>query len=261
MKKPTFFLVLAAISFLLLSCSNDDFIRGFSRPGYSSTDTAAWYGITSVNLKVKAIQYVTQDSVLKDANFTANTFTETLNSNGDSVLLSKIHLPDGRYVRQVQLILETGSSVALNNGSNKSLSLPSNSDSIVTIAINQVIPSQGTYSVLLNNNIITSIYKNTSGNYILYPFLQGYGVNTTSSVFGYILPRTLATKVFVVNGTDTISTVSNVANNNYFQLSSLSAGKYTLQFMPVDSAKVTYSTVIHIKYGYDIDMGHVIVIK
>ena len=75
------------------------------------------------------------------------------------------------------------------------------------------------------------------------------------------MPLRLATKVFVVIDNDTITTVSDVNRFNLFKLDGFTTGTYTLQFMPVDSARVTFTKTVEIKKNKDVFLGKVKVIN
>jgi hypothetical protein len=263
--RKLFYLFVLSVAMAFASCSsNSDEVAGTSGPRDVSlllTDAPAWYRFQAVNLDVKGIKYITKDSVWQDASFTPGLFNVKLLSNGDSALLSKIHLPNGDAIRQIQFILGSNSNVVLADGTVKPLAIASKQDTVLKIRIDEKIPAKGSYSIMLDFNIARSIFRDYKGNYVLLPMIRAFVVETTSQIQGFVLPQNIATKVFVVNGTDTVSTVSDVKRGNFFKLAGFAAGKYTVQFMPVDSARVTHSVAVTVKYGFNVNMGPVRVIK
>ena len=113
---------------------------------------------------------------------------------------------------------------------------------------------------MLDFDIAHSIMLRKDGNFYLKPVMRCFVRETTASIGGFVLPAKLATKVFVVIGTDTIATVSDVKKSNRFKLDGFTAGTYTVQFMPLDSANVTFTRNVEIKKYKDVFLGRVKVI-
>jgi len=90
----------------------------------------------------------------------------------------------------------------------------------------------------------------TRTGYILNPVLRGYIESQTASIWGYITPDTLRCKVeydvFIISNGDTISTASDVNHMNFFRLSGLPAGTYTVQIIPINSTKSPFTLEITI---------------
>jgi hypothetical protein len=236
------------------SCS-DELGHGYSRHSFSSEDSVALLGVSAMNVTVDSIKYVISDSSWVDKSYTGKVYNLMMLSNNDTSVLSKISLPNGKYVKYVKLTLGTTKNLILSDGTSKTFTLSSQKDSLLFV-VNQSIPSSGSYSIMLYNSVLSYLYLSSSGGYRLTSSIPAYIVNATSSIKGYILPSTLVTKIFIVQGTDTISTKSDKSNNNYFKLSGLKSGSYKVQFYPIDSAKVTYSTTVKVRYGVDISFGY-----
>lgn len=269
MKKLSYFVLLTTIT-LFASCtnsSNDSSSATSRNVSVYLTDApippnaTPWQHYTAVNLDVKGIQYIGKDSVWKAANFTEAVFNIKLLANGDSSLLSKIQIPNGDCIRQIRFILGKNNDVILANGITKPLIIPSRSDSSLVVCVHETIPSTGNYSIMLDFDIPHSVVMDVKGSYYLIPVMRGFVVDATSSIQGYVLPLKLATKVFVVYGSDTIATASDSTRCNYFKLSGFVPGTYTVQFMPFDSARVTYTSVVNVQLGHNTNMGLVKVIR
>ena len=257
-----------AILFSVASCTNSSVTDSASTnrnlsvyltdaPMPGGPNMPFWLKFTAVNLDVKGIQYIGKDSIWKDASFTEAIFNVKMMANGDSALLSKISIPSGDPVRRIRFILGKNNSVVLNNNTEKALLIPFKSDSSIVVRVNENVPS-GDYGIMLDFDLASSIVRDFQGDYILIPKLRGFIMECTSTIDGFVLPRKLLTKVFVVNGTDTIMTVSDTLRANYFKLSGFDKGQYTVNFMPLDSGYVTLQKTVTVMGNHDnVPLGNV----
>ena len=252
MKKTILFGMIAAAA--LFSCnSNNDVNSSGKKASEVSiflTDAPSdwahqspWKRYAAVNLDVAGVKYFAKDSlgkdsVWKDANFTEDIFNVSLLSNGDSILLSKLSVQAGETVHKIKFILGKNSTVALSDNTVKNLLIPEKSDSSIIIKIPQNLPADK-YTVMLDFDIAHSIIMGRDGNFYLIPVMRGFIMEKTAAITGLVLPQKLATKVFIVDNNDTIATVSDVKRGNMFKLSGIEKGSYKVQFMPLDSARVT----------------------
>lgn len=210
-----------------------------------------WRRYISVNLDIVGIQYFAKDSLGKDSVWVTPDFQETTVkvsslANGDSILLTKINIPVGQIVHKIKFLLGKNSSVLLSDSTEKQLIISSRSDSSLVIHVGEN-PPKCKYSIMLDFDIVHSIIMGPNGNFYLVPVMRGFIMEQCANIIGNILPKDLATKVFVVNGSDTIATVSDVLHNNRFKLSGFHSGTYLVQFMPLDSTSVTKSRNVTLK--------------
>ncbi|MHB9056729.1 MAG: DUF4382 domain-containing protein [Paludibacteraceae bacterium] len=170
--------------------------------------------------------------------FVPQTITVSMLSNGDSILLSHLAIPANAVIAKVKFKLGKNSSVVLadSNKTVKPLLIPDKSDSTLVIHLNQR-PPKGKYNVMFDFDIARSIFVNKAGNCILRPTMRGFVMECTGAVGGFIIPKNIKTKVFIISGTDTISTVSDVMRGNMFKIIGLNEGTYTVNFMPLDTIK------------------------
>jgi hypothetical protein len=267
MKKPVLLTLLAVVA-ILMSCTNNAsdvsstsrdvsvFLTDAPQPNRPDMPCLRYL---SVNLDVKAIQYIGKDSIWKDATFTEAVYNIKMLANGDSALLSKINIPAGEVVRHIRFVLGKNNTVVLADKSVKQLNILAKSDSSIVVKAREVVPA-GNYSIMLDFDIARSIIRDRNGNYILIPKMRGFIMQCTGSIEGFVLPNKLLTKVFVVNGTDTISTLSDTIRHNYFKMSGFVDGTYTVQFMPIDSGRVTLTKSVTLK-GREAMIGQIKVIK
>ena len=276
MKKVIF--ALLAFAALLSACTSSDNApaSGTRNVALFLTDAPAdaghfwknhnpWKRFTAVNLDIASIQYVSVDTVSKDSviwkdvPFAPQTYTVSLLSNGDSLFLSEFNIPENQLVRKIKFKLGKNSTVVLSDNTVKPLLISDKSDSTLIVHVRNNVP-KGTYSIMLDFDIAHSIVLRKDGNFYLKPVMRCFVRETTASIGGFVLPAKLATKVFVVIGTDTITTVSDVKKFNRFKLDGFTAGTYTVQFMPLDSANVTFTRNVEIRKYKDVFLGRVKVI-
>ena len=224
-----------------------------------------WKRFAAVNLDIAGIQYMSVDTlsndsvIWKDVPFAQQIYTVSLLSNGDSLFLSEFNIPENQLVRKIKFKLGKNSTVVLSDSTTKPLLISDKSDSTLIVHVRNNVP-KGTYSIMLDFDIAHSIILRKDGNFYLKPVMRCFVRETTASIRGFVLPTKLATKVFVVIGTDTIATVSDVRRFNRFMLDGFTAGTYTVQFMPLDSAQVTFTKSVEIKKNKDVFLGRVKVI-
>jgi|GEM_PF-650939 len=185
----------------------------------------------------------------RDMNFTEKIIPVSMLSNGDSVLLANLTIPENTLIAKVRFKLGKNSSVVLADSAKtiKPLIISDRSDSALIVHLFNR-PPKGKYNVMLDFDIARSIFVDRKGNCYLKPTMRGYVMESTGEVIGTILPKLIKTKVFVVTNNDTIATVSNVKHNNLFKLKGLEDGTYDVQFMPLDTiGHVTVSKSVTIK--------------
>lgn len=199
----------------------------------------------------------------QDIDFTEQTITVSMLSNGDSILLSNVTLPSNTMVGKIKLKLGQNSSVVLADSAQtvKPLLISDKSDSTMVIHLFQN-PSKGKYNLMFDFDIARSIVVKKNGDCYLRPVMRGFIMEKTAQIYGTILPSNIRTKVFVVISNDTIATVSNVNHNNKFKLSGLENGTYDVQFMPLDTiGSVTVTKSVEITKHKSISLGSVNVIN
>ncbi len=271
MKRILYLAIFFAV--LLTSCTNNDSSASLANsPQVASvflTDApnchpnpllqGRWQRYISVNLDIVGIQYYAKDSLSKDSVWKAPNFKETtINvsalSNGDSTLLTMINIPAGEKVHKIKFLLGKNSTVMLSDSTEKKLNIRERSDSSIVVKVMEN-PSALKFSIMLDFDIAHSIIMGPQGNFYLAPVMRGFIMQECAHIVGYVSPLKVATKVFVVNNLDTISTVSDTLRNNRFKLSGLHNGQYLLQFMPLTGTKVTVTKTVSVNGGRIINLG------
>ena len=79
-----------------------------------------------------------------------------------------------------------------------------------------------------------SIVKTGNGKYSLKPVIRTSLEAIGGSIKGFVLPNSVSTAVYAVQGTDTIT--GTYTNSGAFMLKGLNAGTYSLAFVPADAS-------------------------
>jgi hypothetical protein len=89
------------------------------------------------------------------------------------------------------------------------------------------------YKLLLDFDAARSIVRTGNGKYILKPVIRATMQAQGGSVKGYVLPDTVNTSVFAIQGTDTVA--GTMTTSGSYMIKGLNAGTYSLAFAPSDT--------------------------
>ena len=151
--------------------------------------------------------------------------------NDKDTLLSDAELDAGR-IEQIRLILGPDNYVRV-DGAKVPLQTPSAQQSGLKLNIHQDINAGITYKLLLDFDAARSIVKTGNGKYSLKPVIRTTLEAAGGSLRGFVLPDSIATAVFALQGTDTIA--GTYTSNGSYVLKSLDAGTYSLAFVSSDT--------------------------
>lgn len=177
-----------------------------------STDTASgWQSLTNVNKGAY--------DVLKLA-------------NDHDTLLANADLNSGR-IEQIRLILGPDNYVKIGDQTYP-LETPSAQQSGLKLNIHQDVTAGVLYKLLLDFDAARSIVKTGNGKYILKPVIRTTLQSMGGSIKGFVLPDSVSTSVFAIQGTDTVAGTATVSGA-YF-IKGLEPGTYSLSFAPGDTS-------------------------
>jgi len=163
-------------------------------------------------------------------------------TNGKDTLLADAMIPAGT-ISQIRLILGDNNYVITGAGDKIALKTPSAQQSGLKVQIHEAVSGWVLYRLTLDFDVARSIVKaGNSGQYILKPVLRIMSFAPSGgNIRGVVVPDSVLTAVFAIQGTDTIaSTFTNTMNGNYF-IKDVAAGTYSLSFVPSDT---TYKTAM-----------------
>ena len=153
-------------------------------------------------------------------------------ANGKDTLLADAEINSGK-ISQIRLVLGTNNYVKI-GGQRFDLQTPSSQQSGLKLKINQEVTEGITYKLLMDFDASRSIVKTGSGKFNLKPVIRTSLEAMGGSMKGYVLPNSIATAVYAIQGTDTITGTYTV--NGAYLLKGLAAGSYTLGFAPTDAS-------------------------
>jgi hypothetical protein len=181
------------------------------RINYSSDTASGWQSLANVN---------------------TGTYDILRLVNGRDTLLGQAELTPGR-VQQIRLVLGPNNSVKVNNQSFP-LETPSAQQSGLKLNIHQDVAGGQVYKLLMDFDAGRSIVKTGNNRYILKPVIRTTLEAIGGGLKGYVTPASFPTYVYAIQGTDTIA--GTVTNNGAYMLRALTAGNYTLSFVPSDAS-------------------------
>ncbi|GAA4326900.1 DUF4382 domain-containing protein [Flaviaesturariibacter amylovorans] len=152
-------------------------------------------------------------------------------ANGRDTLLGETALRSGR-IQQIRLLLGDNNYVVV-DGQRHALETPSAQQSGLKLNINQEINDGIAYKLLMDFDAGRSIHRTGNGRYMLKPVIRATLQSTGGSLRGLVLPDTLQTKVYAIQGVDTVA--GTVTTAGAWQIRGLSAGAYSIAFVPTNT--------------------------
>jgi hypothetical protein len=137
------------------------------------------------------------------------------------------------------------------NGQKIPLETPSAQQSGLKLNIHQTITSGILYTITLDFDAAKSIVTTGNNKYILKPVIRTVFNAVGGSIKGFVLPSSVLTAVYALQGPDTIASTFTGSNGGYL-VKGLAAGSYSLSFVPSDT---TYTT--QTKTGIAVTTGNV----
>jgi hypothetical protein len=171
--------------------------------------------------------------------------------NGKDTLLIDANIPTGR-LHQIRLVLGTSNSIVV-NGVTIPLQTPSAEQSGLKLNVQQDVTGDILYTMTLDFDAARSIVQTGSNQYILKPVIRTLLNAVGGSIKGAVLPQTVRTSVFAIQGNDTLTTFTDSVGR--YLIRGVPAGTYTMQYWPIDS---NYNS--QVKTGVAVTTGNVTVV-
>ncbi|KAA9038591.1 DUF4382 domain-containing protein [Ginsengibacter hankyongi] len=166
-------------------------------------------------------------------------------TNGKDTILADAEIPAGK-ISQIRLLLGDNNYIITNSGDKISLTTPSAQQSGLKVQINQDVTGGQLYRLILDFDAGKSIVKaGNSGKYILKPVIRVISfVPSGGNLKGVVLPDSVRTAIYAINGMDTVaSTYTDTLNGNFF-FNDIPSGSYSLSYLPEDTSfKATQQNV------------------
>lgn len=233
-----------ALLALMAACSTEN--ENKATVSFALTDAPSQKGYLALNVTVEGIEYSVDSGefvTLPMQSVTVNLMDFT---NGTDTLLGNVELEAGERITQVRLMLGEDNTLILADSSIVNIKTPSAQQSGLKINIQSAAEVSSGYKVLIDFDAEKSVVAKGNGTYSLKPVIRGYITANTSKVFGNIIPANVPYLVRAIKGTDTILTISDTLQHNYFMLHGLVTGTYSLEFVDADNAIAkTLSQEVH----------------
>ena len=171
--------------------------------------------------------------------------------NDKDTLLVNADIPSGK-LHQIRLVLGSNNSIVL-NGVTIPLETPSAQQSGLKLNVQQNVNGGVLYTMLLDFDAARSIVQTGNGKYILKPVIRTVLNAVGGSIKGAVTPKTVLTAVYAINGTDTMTTFTDL--NGAYLIKGVPAATYNMKFWPTDTA---YKS--QVKTGIIVTTGNVTIV-
>jgi len=242
-------------SLALLSCSkNENSSSGKAKLQVYLTDAPASYDQVVIDVKDVQINLTTDSTGGWQSLSTVKAGSYDLLRLVDDkdTLLANSDIATGT-LQQMRLVLGPNNYVVV-NGQTIPLETPSAQQSGLKLNIHQDITSGILYTITLDFDAGKSIVTTGNGKYILKPVIRTVFNAVGGSIKGFVLPDSVTTGVYALQGPDTIASTFTGSNGGYL-IKGLAAGSYTLNFVPGDTTFTTQT-----KTGIAVTTGNVTVV-
>lgn len=226
-------MAILAVTLIVIACSKNDAASGKARFQVALTDDPGDYDVVNIDVKDIRINYSANNDEgwvslqgVKPGNYDVLRLV-----NGKDTLLADAQINAGR-IQQIRLVLGENNYVTV-DGKTHMLQTPSAQQSGLKLNIHQDVTEGLTYKLLMDFDASRSIVKAGNGKYILKPVIRTSLEAIGGSIKGYVLPNTVSTAVYAVQGADTIT--GTFTNSGAYVLKGLNAGTYSVAFVPSGS--------------------------
>jgi hypothetical protein len=163
-------------------------------------------------------------------------------TNGKDTLLADATIPTGT-ISQIRLVLGDNNYIVTATGEKIALKTPSAQESGLKVQIHQDVAGGILYRLTLDFDVARSIvFAGNSGQVLLKPVLRILSfLPSGGDIQGVVVPDSVRTFVFAIQGTDTVASTSTDITNGDFLIKDIPAGNYTVSLVPSDT---TYKSVI-----------------
>src|SRR5574338_49450 len=230
-------LVITVLFISIISCQKESGSANNQAPRLKVylTDAPAGYDGVLVDIKDVQINLTTDSSSGWQSlhNVATGIYNLLDLTNGKDTLLADSDIPTGGTISQVRLILGSDNFVVV-NGDSIRLTTPSAQQSGLKLNVHQRLDSGFLYNMVLDFDAARSIVQTGNGKSILKPVIRANFQLTAGRIKGVVTPDSVATSVLAIKGTDTSGTTTDSLGR--YQIGGLSAGTYSLSFIPSDTS-------------------------
>ncbi|GAB4092398.1 DUF4382 domain-containing protein [Flaviaesturariibacter terrae] len=248
-------LAVASLGTLLFACSKTEnsAAAGSGRLEVFLTDAPGNYDSVVIDVQDVRVNYGSDSANgwQSLANVTRGPINLLQLVNDRDTMLGSADLASGR-IEQLRLLLGPNNYVVV-GGRRYDLETPSAQQSGLKLNIHQDVTEGVTYRLVLDFDAGRSIHQTGNGRYMLKPVIRTSLEAAGGSLRGYVLPSTVRTAIYALQGADTVA--GTYTSNGAWSFQGLNAGSYNLSFVPSDS---TYSAAT--RTGVAVTTGNVTVV-
>lgn len=247
--------VLFVATATFVGCKKNDTSEGTTKVQIRMTDAPG--NFDKINLNVKEMVLVSDGKPYVFA-ATAGVFDILdfrIGTSSPDILVASGEMPSGE-ITEIRLVLnENGNSLVV-NGVEQELKTPSAQTSgfKVKLTANPNLVEGAAYTLILDFDAAKSIVSTGNGKYLLKPVVRGITAATTGLVSGTVLPLASHPEVLVIAGKDTVGTIADPLTGK-FTVGGLSAGAYSVKFVPVQGYRDSTITTVNINLGQNTALG------
>ena len=258
------FLFFGLLMLIFSACTENDKeeMSGTTRFNLYLTDAPGRYeevliDIQEVRVHVTAHDSSHHDSGWMDLDVNAGVYDLLDFANDMDTLLASADLPAGK-ISQIRLILGENNEVKV-DGEYHDLKTPSGQQSGIKLNVHEVLEEGITYDLWIDFDACRSIIKTGNGKYILKPVIKTYTRETSGAIKGVVDPAASHPFIYTVTAShDTVSTIADLLTGE-FLLKGLPAGKYDVEFEPVEGFDDEEIEDVNVTLGVVTDLGTVVI--
>lgn len=181
-------------------------------------------------------------------------------TNGAYEVLGSEELEPGTY-SQIRLIVSREDNFVVEDGEQKTLFVPSGTETGVKLNIHAEIREGIEYTLLLDFDADRSVVKpgqsEQPGDYLLRPLIRAINVAESGNIGGTVSPAEARPAVYAISGKDTLSTFADVESGK-FLLFGLEEGSYTVSVNPREEGYETENIAdVDVTLGETNDLGEI----
>lgn len=244
-------LAVTALSFTACTKNESSSSADKARMQVYLTDDPGEYDAVFIDVKDIKVNYSsdTANGWVSLNNVAAGSYDLLKLVNDQDTLLADAEISTGK-IEQIRLVLGSNNYVIV-DGQRHNLETPSAQQSGLKLNIHQDVNEGVLYKLLMDFDVARSVHRTGNGKYMLKPVIRTTLEAQGGSIRGFVLPDSVRTAVFAIQGTDTVAG-TNTLDGGYM-IRGLGAGTYSLSFVPSD----TPVHKIQVKPGVVVNTGAV----
>ncbi len=257
MKNKTIYATLIALVIVItafIGCKKDTQASGTTKVEIRMTDAPGDFDAINLNVKQVILFSGGKPYTFEVDHGIFNILDFRIGTSSPDILVASGDMPSGE-INEIRLVLYDNNTIVV-DGKVQDLKTPSAQSSgwKVKLTENPELVPGVTYTLLLDFDAAKSIVATGNGKYILKPVVRGIAAATSGLISGTVLPIGSHPEVLVINGTDTVGTVTDMITGK-FTVGGLATGNYTVKILPVEGFAETTIPNVAVTIGQNTSIG------